>query len=1211
VANRSSFPLVAVAFFALLGWLRGGLSSGGSAAGAGSNAGRSEATTDSSSKEAGGKPGSGQKKASGSSSSGGEEGAEPWRRPLGLFEEFFGLSPDPRESRDRALRRLRATLHPKGEDARSPAFDLKLMIALVPDPLESQQPAAFDQAVDAIQHGFAYASGVRKSYLPDRIWIPWDDKATIKSRGYRASPGLLLFRRVLGRPKEPPKGKPPEPPEIQVFGVFLVGETPKAGIHKPAFREALRLITELSGGAPSSVRILGPSYSGSAVSLRLALLDWRRDHQSSSRVKAKTAASRFIIVTGSARAPCLESLFERDIGEVSFYRAQTPLDVLLSTSLYELHRRMGWNLHRMVLITEIDTSFGDSVPNPDPRFGFYQSCRPRSLPSEVGVVRFPSHISAIRTARVAAGLDRQETDASPAATPPPVTDLQLDLSDRKVGADVVPDFSPLSAPGNELAVANLLSVLTRDDVRYVGILASDIKDTIFLADRVRRLAPNVSLFGVEGNLLLTHPQVLPALEGMTVASGTRLFTSRISWEHAEDFDPVSIFPAERRGLGYEPIPWQLTTSFETGIYQATVELLSPVPLEAAVRPDAGAVWISVVGKDALWPIGGKESAASPGRPGSPGLRVLSFDKLARLEDQAQAGLRLFAAGEQDEAEGADNARDTPPPLSLLWSREAMLGSDLGLVLAAALLCAAAWWLHKAALLPAPARDAAAERGTRRLLVAGLAVLVLAGAMLLMVCGLPHWSWPGLEASPIPWTKRQGGSFAALAVAYVYLMGSAIYAAGFRRSRGGRFHALRSGSAAVATLVATAAVPPGFGWLAGWSRGLYDADFHQRVRAFASGLSPLVSLAWLVGAFYLWALVELRRRRLTAWQRIDWPMTETFEPALQGCSLLLGAIRWLLVCTLPRSLWRWLVLAAGFAVVLALTWHLMQPATEPQAIGRLMLILWALAAVLSVISAYRFLRLWQNLRQLLVRIEATPLSGRLKRLSAELHWKPMQAFGLQMPPFQTLIDSLVRLKQLVREGKLDLTRQEAAEFLSNLDRLLGLAFAANVSGKVGNEIASREEVQRLIGRMGEGLVARRSDPEVADFFAVRVAAYLRYVFAQLRSALITALGPALLLLIAVSSYTFQPKGVVTLGLLVLVVGEIALAISAFVEMSRDTVLSLIAGNPPGEVTLDFHFISSVVTFGVVPLVGLVATQVPDIGQLLNSALKPLLHLAGSG
>src|SRR5262249_43041048 len=180
--------------------------------------------------------------------------------------------------------------------AKAQRFDLKFLIALVPDPLDSQQPAAFDLAMDGIQQGFAYASEVRKGYLPDRIWIPWNDEATVAGKGYRTAPGLLLFRRLKER-----GGR-------QLFGVLLVGETPRTGIHKAAFSAALQLVADLSPASQSSVRILGPSYSGSALSLQMALADWQRRRRPRSEA---AAASRFVIVTGSARAPCLEPLFAR------------------------------------------------------------------------------------------------------------------------------------------------------------------------------------------------------------------------------------------------------------------------------------------------------------------------------------------------------------------------------------------------------------------------------------------------------------------------------------------------------------------------------------------------------------------------------------------------------------------------------------------------------------------------------------------------------------------------------------------------------------------------------------------------------------------------------------------------------------------------------------------------------------------------------------
>lgn len=977
------------------------------------------------------------------------------------------------------------------------------------------------------------------------------------------------------------------------MGVFLVGETPKTGIHQAAFDVAVHLIEDLSGGTINdTLKILGPTYSGSALSLRIALERWYTRSRG-----ASSSRHRIDVVTGSATAPCLEYLLQLGPAKaVSFYRAVVPLDVLLYVSLSQLKLRMGWDLRKVVLITELDTAFGQSVQQsgahmPD------RACQPEEMLEGVTVVRFPSHISAIRTARAAAGRDKTQTDTNQlaqVAPRPSRTDLQLSLADDRKNRDAVPDASPLSAPANEIAIANLVDAIARDGIRYVGIMATDVRDTLFLADRVRSLARNVTLFGIEGDLLYLHQQVHAAMSGMIVISSSPLFISSTS-EHPSRTD------------AYGDAPWQFASSFQRGIFQATVELLSSFSPGAIARNDAGQVWISVVGADALWPLAGEESAGSGHAPELMPEQILSFEKLVRLEE-----------GKAPESPTGKAER--------LVAGSPSVKADIELLLFAVALCAGAWWLHKAALLPAPPSVAAAEVGTRWLLASGLAVLALAAAFLLVLCELPHQEVPGSSRQPIAWESRQILVWFGLTACYLFLVAAAICAATIRRSparreppQGGtpflpgekgpgrRRERLLASLAGLVLALSGLATMPWLGSLICTRWMLCGVDFDQRVRAFASGVSPLVSLAWLIGALYLWVLVELKRRRLTAWQRIDWPLAEACEPAFTGGSRLLERIRVLLSTGFSRSWRRWLVLVGLALAPLCLVWHAMQPVAETPEFGRLLLVLWTFVAVLSAISCYRFLRVWQVLRKLLVRIASTPIADRLENLSPHLYWQPLQAFGLPLPPFETLIRSLVRLQQLQGTGALFLNAREARKLTS----VLGLAFDANSRGRVDEEIASRAELEQLIATLSSQLEAHRGEPEVADFFAIRVVAYLRYVFAQLRSSLVSAVGPGLLVLLAAAAYTFEPKGAVSLGLFSLVLGEIVIAVSVFVMMSRDTVLSLIAGNRPGEVTFDWHFTSSLLTFGVLPLLGLIATQIPAAGQVLNGWVKPLLRLGGVG
>jgi hypothetical protein len=1242
MSYRIAAPLAAVCLLAFAAWTRGLPARPPAAAPAAGQPGAASA---------GGAPAGVAERAAAASAAADDAPDAPWRRPVAVVERFFGLPAAPRMRRADAVLRLRAAVAAPGlKDVQ--VYRLKLLIALVPDPLDSQLPAAFDQAIDAIEQGFAYSSPMRAGYLPDRRWLPWEDAAVVQGRSYRATPGLMLFRQEDG-------------PVCTLTAVLLVGETPTTGLHMAAFHEALRLAADLADSGEGPVRILGPSFSGTVSSLRVALLQWAADAAGAPRsspsspapsspapaaspaparspapaaapaaaaspASAASAAPgeaagspspRFLVVTGAAKAPCLESLLQLPApATVAFYRVQASVDVQLATALQELHQRLGWNLRRTALIAELDTAYGAGVPRPDAPAAD-DSCQAVPLPRGVLVVRFPGHLAGVRSARAAAGLTQAAAAAAtapaadpPAAPAPPATDLQIDLANGPPGDGQASELSPLTAAAGDLALSGLVQGLSHAGIQYAGIVATDVRDTLLLADRLHTQAPNVSLFAVDGDLLFVHPSVHAALDGMTVISSAPLF--------AAGRTPGGGAAANGR------LPWQFSSTFGQGIYQATVALLSPNGLEWVARRDGFPVWLSVVGNDAIWPISGvvsTKSAASGGAAAAGGgERVISFGQLAAME--------------------SGNWRDDPGPGAHLASSSTPVKADLELLVFAAGLCAAGWSLLRAAHLPAPPAGGRAAAATRRLLVAGLALLLVADAALLVVGGIPRFGWLRAAPAPVPWTLAGSLSFAGTALVYALLAGMLVRAAGGPRQVGGagaaRVRSPREVAATVGALLGIAAAPALHWWIAAhWM--LYTVDFDQRIRAFAGGLSPLVSLGWLVAALFLWTLLELQRRRLTNWQQIDWPLAEKYDPAFRGCKVILRAIRRLLAAGAPfrpkrrraALLRRWagglrrlrrspaqrrrlalrlygpLGIAGVALVCLVLTWHRVQPVAETTHLGRLQLTAWALAAVLSATSCWRFLYVWRELRKLLLRIESTALAGRLKEIAPDLHWKPMQSFSSPMPPFQTLIVSFERLKALLQSGKLALTPAVSGKMLRDLNEALGLAFAADSKDEAVLELTSRKKVQRLIAVASRGLLQHQEDPAVADFFAIRTAAYLRYIFAQLRSALLAALAPGLLLLLAGSAYTFQPRGLVSAGILGLLVAEILVAVGVFVAMSRDTVLSLLAGNQPGEITFDWHFVSSLLKFGVVPILGLVATQVPAVAQLFSGLIKPLLRLAG--
>jgi hypothetical protein len=1205
-----------------------------------------------------------------------------WSGPLRLYGEFFGTETTAdlaAADTEDAVRKL--------VPADRGGYELDFVVALVPDPIDSEMPAAFDQALDGIQRGFA-----NRFFLLDRRWLPWRTSTATAAgaasrRLHRLSPGLLLFRRD-GLVKDDPLESEPRcltaaaAPDGRVehclAGVFLVGETPKRGIHQAAFLQAMRLIRALGGGGPGhTVKILGPSYSGSAESLRLGVRLARR-------VLGPQALE---IVTGSATAidtdetsapPGRES-FEEQLeceagGSVSFWRTVIPDRLLQPAALAELHGKMGWDPARVALVVEGDTEYGQrlgrerferstvgqlvvsrptqlaahraqlahrasqrsaarapgagahtgkapspapptpapsSAPPPTPAPG---PAAPPSTParrlagggedacvalsfSPVGqaqaaggppgraatssylddalILHFPNHVAAIRSAGAGTAGKRQPAAQQTLAIEPQPTELDLTLADQGRAADSVPELSPLTAPDNEQAVANLLGEISREGIGYVGILATDVRDKLYLAERIHRFSPDVTLFTFDGDLLLAHRQVQASMNGMAVISTFQLFTEGGAALHGVDLD-----------LNHRR---QFTSELDVGFFHAVRALLFPTAKQDATRPDKQVLgWISVTSNGSLWPLLGIELDHA---------KVQGFHLLAFEDPDTAAG------GEKDE------------PLSQR--------ADLELLIAGLALC----WLARSLRRAAPPRPAAPVAGAgdespraSTLLSLGLLVLALAAGFLVALEGIeyarPFGRLPAGWVDFYPLAAMHGPQalyLLGLGAAYLFLVFRC--AASWRRpdppeARRPAAYWLAWSAAAAGALAAI-----WFALLVWFIPGEVEY-FELRSRVFSSGLSPVVSLGWLVGALYLWVLLEIKRRCVTAWHEVEWPLTDAWDPALARSGKLAGQVREL-ISKLPGGRAVATAVPAALLGIWLILWRQVQPAADSRAYAGVFLGLALVAMTCSTLSFWRFWQVWRLLHRILLRVEETPLKARFKGLAGEVAWKPMRSFGWQLPRFNSLELSIRRLQALLRPDRSDRPDHLAlppaldAAFLDDLSRRISSTFAADSEGTPAQQIERRRKLQRVLVRASRQLGGVRGDPEIEDFLALRVVAYLRYVFSHLRGYLMGGLFPGLLLLIAVSSYAFEPKSFCSLGLLVALLVAAVTTIGVFVAMNRDAVLSLIGGSEAGEVSFDRTFFSNLLTYAVLPLLGLLATQVPAAGFLLDDWFRPLLRIFGMG
>ncbi|MBI1816669.1 MAG: hypothetical protein HYR72_16955 [Deltaproteobacteria bacterium] len=487
--------------------------------------------------------------------------------------------------------------------AQQHGYNVEFLVATVPDPLDSGSGWLFDRYVDAIERAVAATE-----YLLDRHSFPWEcarearkqcaekggeptDACRLASL-HRRQPGVLLFRRP---------GKHGEKPG-ELLVVYLVGETPTWGVHKPALKRALDAacpVRDGHGKCPQEIRLLAPTFSGSAESLRIAIEEWSRLDRS---LRPIPINPNFRIISGSASDYANKATLD-PLSVGGFHATTVTSEAEIETVVKYFER---WNVDacRVAMLKEANTAYGRGVVRGE---GWGDACL--SLGDSSGgvggggrrgvqvqdwlVLPFPSNISQVRSA-----YERGKSRNPAANGDLPRAALEFSLEEGEAARDVPPAQSPrMTSNTDDLVLASILSTISRERIQYVGILATDVRDTLFLAEQIRRYCPDVRLFTVSSDLLYTHPDHSSALEGMLVASSYPLFSKNQMWTDR---------------IGGRHLRQQFSDSGSEGTYNATLALLdkrdwlvdyaTPFTNFEHGHKRRPPVWLTVVGRGDLWPL---------------------------------------------------------------------------------------------------------------------------------------------------------------------------------------------------------------------------------------------------------------------------------------------------------------------------------------------------------------------------------------------------------------------------------------------------------------------------------------------------------------------------------------------------------------------------------------------------------------------------------
>ncbi|MEO8620653.1 MAG: hypothetical protein ABI625_06285, partial [bacterium] len=397
---------------------------------------------------------------------------------------------------------------------------LDVIIATLPDPLDSHLDYEYDAELVSLRMAFE-TSG----YITDRFWLPWPldrEKTDLAARNNRIDttayrrthPGVVLFRST---------------DNTKLRLLFIVGEIPTSGIHTVAFDRALadreRVLDDPRVIAESSViRVVGPMFTGGAQSLAKALARWRTHG-------TRTANDSIAVITGSATGTTAPAFAQ--VGGRSSFHATVHSDAALErVERNVLCDLLQIPISQIARLRESTTLYGASQPDSArvptaERVGAPPRTTPPRCKGKFLDIPFPANISSLRTEYA-----RAPTASSPeagfgiGATPR----IALNLQDPSRAMENPPVMSGLTPAVLDVILDEIAQTLLTHRIRAVGILATDTRDKIFLAEQLRTRRRDLTLFTAGSNVLLLRKEVNPSLRGMLVFASYPLQINAQQWD---------------------------------------------------------------------------------------------------------------------------------------------------------------------------------------------------------------------------------------------------------------------------------------------------------------------------------------------------------------------------------------------------------------------------------------------------------------------------------------------------------------------------------------------------------------------------------------------------------------------------------------------------------------------------------------------------------
>ena len=464
----------------------------------------------------------------------------------------------------------------------------EVVFAILPDPIHTHLALWFDRSVDALEDALADSGWEYQKH-----WMPWSlegggggkmkegEQQRLFLEGQSEYPGVILFRPKTAEhvAKEAAAGEMVAGTHPLV--VFLIGDSPTSGINQGQFQRALEQFHTIAPGQ-DRLRIVGPNFTGSGPSLHALLGEAKKGTLENVTVDVASGSisdwrcSDLLphgVVTGeqctdaaSVKAPDSFVSFDVDFA----WEVQ-------QTEIY-LHEKGKLQYSEIAQLSEDESGFGalGSVG---------------TQADEILKLTFPRNISHLRSAyqkNKVWGFGSSGDGANSIS-------LNLDFDETHQSDDAVPGFANKQMPvSQEATLGQVTSILEERHIKAVLLSATDVLDELFVAQILARQAPNLVVVVRGTDVLFLRSGDGGVYHNMYAVGPWPLIPKNYFWSQGEQKLGMRDFPNDHAQGFYTATRYLM----QGGRDLKQVQDYSS-PLVATERPP---LWFMSIGHGAYWPL---------------------------------------------------------------------------------------------------------------------------------------------------------------------------------------------------------------------------------------------------------------------------------------------------------------------------------------------------------------------------------------------------------------------------------------------------------------------------------------------------------------------------------------------------------------------------------------------------------------------------------